>query len=435
MVTGRTKPSLAQRRCLLKECPGLGERSSEKEFFGAAWPCEPHDPSLPWAGWPQLPQAMGVSLSPVAVTARFLLLLFSAPIEALIHSSQKEEEKAVLGTGSSGVLCPTPFPSPGTQQKQKSWDAPALPLVVWVSVVADFCLQMSQRCSICSAGCGENVGQCGMGSALMLSRGLRVSEPTLRHRAGKHLHTSVTIKGKLASKWNILLLSVTDGFFIFFFNIRYTSNVISFSNLFPSFNNKTGTEKKHYHYPCLKIISISKRLIKNQHTLWPFLPLYQGIYFKHKHLLLRGATTSALTDTRWNMTLLLWHVGCPQLTQIQGIINMSLKCTFCCFQECSWLLVWASLHPSYTGIDFLMHNQGICSFLRSKKDLLPQELTQIFTLSACFSFQFIILIKGIFSAYRMIVHNGRKAHFWYYLPLPFEKELLAIKPYSVGIWA
>lgn len=109
---------------------------------------------------------------------------------------------------------------------------------------------------------------------------------------------------------------------IFFFYIRYPSNVINFSSLFSSFNNKAGTENQHYHYPFLKIISICKRLIKNPDMLRPFLPLNQGIYFKHKHLLLRWATAKALTNTRWNMTLLLWHVRYPQLTPAPGTINM-----------------------------------------------------------------------------------------------------------------
>lgn len=51
-------------------------------------------------------------------------------------------------------------------------------------------------------------------------------------------------------------------------------------------------------------------------------------------------------------------------------------------------------------IDLLIHNCGVCSYPRSKKD---QELTQVLTLSACFPFQFIILIKGVFSAYK---NNG-----------------------------
>lgn len=112
-----------------------------------------------------------------------------------------------------------------------------------------------------------------------------------------------------------------------FFYSRYTSNVISFSSRFSSFNNKAGTEKQHYHYPFLKIISICKRLIKNQDTQWPFLPLNQGIYFKRKHLLLRWATACALTNPRWNVTLLLWHVRYPQLTPTPGTVNMYLKCT------------------------------------------------------------------------------------------------------------
>lgn len=136
--------------------------------------------------------------------------------------------------------------------------------------------------------------------------------------------------------------------FFFFIYIRYPSNVINFSSLFSSFNNKAGTENQHYHYPFLKIISICKRLIKNTDTLRPFLPLNQGMYFKHKHLLLSWATAKALTNTRWNITLLLWHVRYPPAHPHPRDNKYVPHMCLCCCQKCPWLLVWASLHHSYT---------------------------------------------------------------------------------------
>ena len=158
------------------------------------------------------------------------------------------------------------------------------------------------------SGFCENVGQCGMGrgtgSVCMSRRGLALLRASQPKADGSCTQVPAYISLGKGQTGFLMKHSphFSDWWLLIFFYIWYFSNAINFSNLFSAFNNKAGTENQQYYYSLRKHISICKRLLKSQDSQRPFLPLNQGIYFKHKQLLLRQATVNALANRRWNMT-------------------------------------------------------------------------------------------------------------------------------------
>lgn len=182
------------------------------------------------------------------------------------------------------------------------------PWLLRVSLVADFCLKLLWRCSGFLQGFlrrrvdvgweeGQDQPVCG-GEGWLRSqpRSQKLVDPARQGPA----HISLN-KGQISflmkhsphfSDWRLLHS----------FNIWYLSIAINFSWFFSPFDNEAEMENQQYHYSLLKNISICKRLTKPQDSQWPFLPLNQGMYFKHKHLLLRWATVNASDNMRQTTT-------------------------------------------------------------------------------------------------------------------------------------
>lgn len=192
-----------------------------KSLFGAAWlwPCELADPALPgvtgcqpWAPWPQLSQVKAAGSRPWECPwplwqwQQGVFLLFSCTRSGF-DTFSVTKKKAVLETGSSQGWCaqlPSPALSRNSGEKQKCWDAPA-PALVGVGLSGgQFLSQSVQKMlhyfiqdvvRMWVSGEWEE----GKDQLTCWAEGSEPQSPTLRHRAGKHLHTSVTIKGRLAS--------------------------------------------------------------------------------------------------------------------------------------------------------------------------------------------------------------------------------------------
>lgn len=249
---------------------GTGEIPAERMPCEGAWlwDCEPSEPPLPMASpehvghscprWRQ--QAPGSGRIPVpSGSDTKVSSCCSSPAPTSIRALTRFQwpRKAVLGTGSSQGWCaklPSPPLSRKPGEKQKSWDAPAPALAgVGLSGVQFLSQKVLMMLHFFPPGYCENVGQCGMGrgtgSAHMLGSVSQPSSEAQSRQTPAHISHNkgqfgfIMKHSPLFSDWWLLQF--------FFFHIRYPSNVISFSRLFSSFNNKAGTEKQHYHYPFL----------------------------------------------------------------------------------------------------------------------------------------------------------------------------------------
>lgn len=228
----------------------------------ALWASPAH--GQPWARWSQLSQvkAAGSRLweDPCPLWQwhqGVLLLLFSSPhIHSGFDTISVAKESCAGDWQLSGVMCQTPIPTPEQKTRGEAEElrcSSPCPAGVGLSGVQFLSQKVLMMLHFFPPGYCENVGQCGMGrgtgSAHMLSSVSQPSSEAQSRQTPAHISHNkgqfgfIMKHSPLFSDWWLLQF--------FFFHIRYPSNVISFSRLFSSFNNKAGTEKQHYHYPFL----------------------------------------------------------------------------------------------------------------------------------------------------------------------------------------